>query len=182
VSFSVSSILYCVVSGNLLTGMADYSEKTLSLDVTQPSSRLCRVHSQARSIPAVSSPDAPIIFYDQNDAREDDVDCPRARVLTKTEDKSEKQDPRVSVVTDSDDAASRRPSSSSTQVDDPNIVDWCCEDPTHPQNWKARRKWTAIALGTVSPNFAAKYNAEQYLSVCVHISLPGSVIDLSSQS
>lgn len=43
--------------------------------------------------------------------------------------------------------------SSSTQVDDedPNLVEWeGDDDPCHPQNWKRRRKWIAIALGMYS--------------------------------
>jgi hypothetical protein len=135
--------------------MADYGEKTFSLDVDQPSSRLCRVHSQARSIPAVSSPYAPVIFYDQSGSHESDADCPKGRALAHTEDDSEKHDAQVSVIVDNDADVSRRPSSSSTQVDDPNLVDWCCDDPAHPQNWKARRKWTAIALGTNLPQSLA---------------------------
>ena len=39
------------------------------------------------------------------------------------------------------------PGSSTTDVEDPNLVDWDGDDdPANPQNWKRRRKWAAIAL------------------------------------
>lgn len=37
--------------------------------------------------------------------------------------------------------------STSGEDDDPNLVDWCEQDPGHPRNWKSSRKWIAVILG-----------------------------------